>query len=136
MRCKSAQVARQGQASPADLAAEVADLRTRASLVQQLVQEVRRRHARLAGRLLAPLRPAGRAARDDVWVTSMQRRRGGGEVVLTGRALSSDAVMQYVRRLNEAFKPLGVHFNSVELAPEGASAPGAPAPSAVAFKLS
>ena len=128
-----AQAARQGQASPAELAAELADLRARASLVQQLVQEVR------GGTLGSPegysrhFDLLAGAARDDVWVTSISVARGGGEVLLTGRALTSDAVMQYVRRLNEAFKPLGVRFNSVELTPEGVSSP---APSAVAFKLS
>jgi hypothetical protein len=120
------------------LDAEIAALRPRAEAVNQLVHEVRsgglgnpqgfaRYHQTLAG-----------VSVEGVWVTSVGFSKGGTLVSIQGRALRNESVMQYAQRLNAAFTPYGVRFNSLELTPEALTAPGAAAPSltTVAFKLS
>ena len=126
------------QAEAPALDAEIASLRPRAEAVNQLVREVR------SGGLGNPqgfaryYRTLAGVSMEGLWVTSVSISKGGTLVSIQGRALRNDAVMQYAQRLNEAFTPYGVRFNSLELTPEALSAPGAVAPAlaTVAFKLS
>ncbi len=73
-----------------------------------------------------------------VWVTNFSVGNAGKLVNLSGRALRNESVLRYVGRLNEAFAPQGVQFNSVEMTPENlvkSAEPGKPVLSTVAFKL-
>lgn len=75
------------------------------------------------------------AAVEGVWLTSVDVGKSGTQVSLTGAGVSSAAVMQYATRVNQAFRPLGVRFNNVEVTPQAASGPDQPPP-VVLFKLS
>ena len=120
------------------LEAEIASLRPRAEAVNQLVREVR------SGGLGNPqgfaryYQTLSGVSMEGLWVTSVGISKGGALVSIQGRALHNESVMQYAQRLNEAFTPYGVRFNSLELTPEALSTPGAVAPAltTVAFKLS
>ncbi|ROZ68589.1 PilN domain-containing protein [Ramlibacter sp. WS9] len=128
------------QGDPAALAAEISALRPRADAMGQLVREVR------AGSLGSPqgfsqhYRTLAAISEDGVWLTSVTVTKGGGSVSISGRALRSESVMAYARRLNEAFGSTAVRFNSLELTPENVAKPGAPnaapALAVIAFKLS
>ncbi len=131
------QTAAQGDA--AALAAEIGQLRPRAESVTQLLRDVssgrlgsQTGFARYFGSL-------GNVAEPGLWVTAVTIINGGKTVGIGGRAMHNESVMQYARRLNEAFAPYGVHFNSLELTPENVPKPGSAVPSGpatVTFKLS
>jgi hypothetical protein len=73
-----------------------------------------------------------------LWITSFSVGNTGKLVSLSGRALRNESVLRYARRLNEAFAPQGVQFNSVEMTPENlvkSAEPGKPVLTTVAFKL-
>ena len=75
---------------------------------------------------------------EGLWITSFSVGNTGKLVSLSGRALRNDSVLHYAKRLNEAFAPQGVQFNSVEMTPENlvkSAEPGKPVLSTVAFKL-
>ncbi len=75
---------------------------------------------------------------DGLWLTSVSVGNAGKLLTLSGRALRNESVLRYAKRLNEAFAPHGVQFNSVELTPENlvkAGPPGKPLLTTVAFRL-
>jgi hypothetical protein len=116
-------------------------MRPRAEALGQLVRQVRAGNPGAQEGFARYLQTFGSLSSEGLWITNLSISKGGNTVVINGRALQNDAVMQYARRLNDAFAPHGVHFNSLELTPEVLTAPGAPASAppaltAVAFKLS
>jgi hypothetical protein len=138
---QAVQAERAKQGDSAALEAEIAAMRPRAEALAQLVQQVRTGNPGAQEGFARYLQTIGNLSADGLWITNLSISKGGNAVVITGRALQNDAVMQYARRLNDAFAPHGVHFNSLELTPESVASPGAPsgAPPAlttVAFKLS
>lgn len=134
-----AEKAKQGDA--AALEAEIAAMRPRAEALSLLLKQVRAGNPGAQEGFARYLQTLGSLSAESLWITNLNVSRGGNTVVVTGRALQNEAVMQYARRLNDAFAPHGVHFNSLELTPEALAAPGAPASAppaltAVSFKLS
>jgi hypothetical protein len=134
-----AQRAKESDASA--LEAEIAAMRPRAEALAQLVNQVRAGNPGAQEGFARYLNTLGSISAEGLWISNLSVSRGGNTVVITGRALQNEAVMQYARRLNDAFGPQGVHFMSLELTPEGLAAPGAPASAppaliTVAFKLS
>lgn len=134
-----AEKAKQGDA--AKLEAEIAAMRPRAEAVAQLLAQVRGGNPGAQEGFARYLQTLGTLPADGLWVTNVSVTRGGKGVVISGRALQNESVMQYARKLNDAFATQGVHFNSLELTPEVLTAPGSPASappalSTVAFKLS
>lgn len=117
-------------AEKAALEAELAHLRPRAGVARELVTSVQN------GTLGSPRGYANHFAalanvsREGVWLTSVAISRGGSEVAIAGKAIGAEPVIGYTAQLNQSFRPLGVHFNSVEMAPaSGANTTG------VSFKL-
>ena len=139
MQAVRAERAKQGDASA--LEAEIAAMRPRAEALAQLVKLVRAGNPGAQQGFARYLYTLGSLSADGLWISNVSVSKGGNTVVITGRALQKEEVMQYARRLNDAFAPQGVHFNSLELTPEGLAAPGAPASAppaltTVAFRLS
>lgn len=129
--------AAQGDASA--LAAEIASLRPRAEGMNQFLNDVR------SGSLGSPKGFAGHydtlssISVEGLWITSVTIGKGGTSVIVQGRALRNESVMQYAGRLNEAFARHGVRFNALELMPEAlstAGAAGGPVLTTISFKLS
>lgn len=134
-----AQRAKQSDASA--LEAEIAAMRPGAEALANLVKLVRAGNPGAQEGFARYLQTLGSLSADGLWISNLSVSKGGNSVVITGRALQNEAVMQYARRLNEAFGPQGVNFKSLELTPEGLAAPGAPASAppaltTVAFRLS
>jgi len=134
-----AERAKQNDASA--LEAEIAAMRPRAEALGQLVKLVRAGNPGAHEGFARYLQTLGSLSADGLWISNLSVSKGGNAVVITGRALQNDAVMQYARRLNDAFAPQGVRFNSLELTPEALRAPGAPASAppaltTIAFRLS
>jgi hypothetical protein len=134
-----AERAKQGDASA--LEAEIAAMRPRAEAMTQLVRQVRAGNPGAQEGFARYLQALGSLSVEGLWITGLTVSKGGNVVTINGRALHSEAVMQYARRLNDAFVAHGVRFNSLELTPEALNAPGAlpgspPALTTVAFKLS
>lgn len=134
-----AQRAKESDASV--LEAEIAAMRPRAEALAQLVNQVRAGNPGAQEGFARYLNTLGSLSAEGLWISNLSVSKGGNTVVITGRALQNEAVMQYARRLNDAFAPQGVRFNSLELTPEALAAPGAPASAppaltTVAFKLS
>jgi cell division protein FtsB len=121
------------------LTAEIAALKPRVDAVSQLVKDLK------SGSLGSPegfaryFGSLGSASEPGLWVTNVTITKGGRAVSISGRAMRNESVMQYARRLNEAFKPYGVNFDTLEMTPEAvqpSGAPGKPVLATVAFKLS
>jgi hypothetical protein len=134
-----AEKAKQSDASA--LEAEIAALRPGAEALAKLVQLIRGGNPGAQEGFARYLQTLGSLSAEGLWISNLSVSQGGNAVVITGRALQNEAVMQYARRLNEAFGPQGVRFKTLELTPEGLAAPGAPATAppvltTVAFKLS
>jgi hypothetical protein len=134
-----AQRARESDASA--LEAEIAAMRPRADALANLVKLIRAGNPGAQEGFARYLQTLGSLSAEGLWISNLSVSKGGNSVVITGRALQNEAVMQYARRLNDAFGPQGVQFQSLELTPEGLAAPGAPASAppaltTVAFKLS
>jgi hypothetical protein len=144
---KATQKQQTSEVDAAALTAEIATLKPRVAAVTQLVTALR------SGSLGNPtgfaryFNALGGIPQDGLWLTSVAVAKGGSSLSVGGRAIRSESVMQYARRLNEVFTPFGVHFDSLELTPEiiqkpGAAAPGAAAPTgpamptSIVFKLS
>lgn len=127
---------KQGDATA--LTAEIAAMRPQAVVFGALVKDVQGGGLGSAEGFARYYQTLGSISENGLWITSIDVSKGGTAVTLNGRALRNDAVMQYARRLNDAFTPHNVRFNSLELTPEALSKPGAPAPTvtAIAFKLS
>lgn len=134
-----AERAKQNDASA--LETEMAAMRPRAEAMTQLVRQVRAGNPGAQEGFARYLQMLGSLSAEGLWISNLSVSKGGNTVVITGRALQNEAVMQYARRLNDAFAPHGVRFNSLELTPEALTAPGAPASAppaltTVAFRLS
>jgi hypothetical protein len=123
----------------AALAAEIATLRPRAEAMAKLTEAIR--SGSLGGtegfsRYFGAL---GAISEDSLWLTGIAVSNGGSVVSISGRALRNESVMQYSRRVNQAFEPYKVHFKSLEIIPENVVNPGtagAPVLKTVGFKLS
>jgi len=127
------------QGSAAELNAEIAMLRPRAAAMDQLLKALGSASLGSQAGLAQHFSTLSSVAVEDLWLTNVAVSQGGSAVAISGRALRNDAVMLYARRLNDAFSGRGITFKSLELLPENAgkpAAPGVPAPSVVAFKLS
>ncbi len=121
------------------LKAEVEALKAKAEAVKQWEQLIN------SGSLGSPhgyaiyLSALASVPEDGLWLTSVSVGNAGKLLTVGGRALRNESVLRYAKRLNEAFAPHGVQFNSVELTPENlvkAGPPGKPVLTTVAFKLS
>jgi MSHA biogenesis protein MshI len=129
--------AAQGDASA--LAAEIASLRPKVDGMSQLVSDVRSGSLGTPQGFARHYDTVAGVAVEGLWVTGITVGKGGTSVAIQGRALRSEAVMQYAGRLNQVFGPHGVRFNALELSPEALAAPGAaggPVLHTIAFKLS
>jgi hypothetical protein len=129
------------QNDAAALDAEIAAMRPRADALSQLVKQVRSGNPGNPEGFARYLQTLGSLSEEGLWVTNLSVSKGGTAVIVSGRALRNEAVMQYARRLNDAFAGHGVRFNSLELTPEALHTPGSaagspPALSLFAFKLS
>lgn len=122
----------------AALKAEIDALKPKADAVRQLVELMSN------GSLGSPqgyaqyLSTLASVPEAGLWITSFSVSNTGKLVSLSGRALRNESVLRYARRLNEAFAPQGVQFNSVEMTPENlvkSAEPGKPLLTTVAFKL-
>lgn len=122
----------------AALKAEIDALKPKAEAVRQLVELMSN------GSLGSPqgyahyLSTLASVPEAGLWITSFSVANTGKLVSLSGRALRNESVLRYAKRLNEAFAPQGVQFNSVEMTPENlvkSAEPGKPVLSTVAFKL-
>ncbi len=122
----------------ANLKAEIDALRSKADAIRQWEQLIN------SGTLGSPqgyaqyLSTLASVSEEGLWITSFSVGNTGKLVSLSGRALRNDSVLHYAKRLNEAFAPQGVQFNSVEMTPENlikSVEPGKPVLSTVAFKL-
>jgi len=73
---------------------------------------------------------------DGVWLQGVSIGKAGQSVSISGKALTADAVLQYIDQLNASFKPMNVRFNSMEITQDAA---GDAAPSrqltSVSFKI-
>ena len=121
-----------------DLKAEIDALRSKADAIRQWEQLIN------SGTLGSPqgyaqyLSTLASVSEEGLWITSFSVGNTGKLVSLSGRALRNESVLRYAGRLNEAFAPQGVQFNSVEMTPENlvkSAEPGKPVLSTVAFKL-
>ena len=124
------------QAEALAIKSEIAMLKPRAEIVDQLVREVRSGNLGNPEGFSRHFGALGGVSEPGLWVTGVTVTRGGSAVAVTGRALRNESVMQYARRLNEAYSPLGVRFNSLEMAPDKPAVTGAPVVPSVTFKLS
>ena len=123
----------------ASLTAEIAVLRLRVDAVNQMVIDMGNGTLGKPEGYSRHLTTLASVSEDGLWVTSFTVSKGGSAIALSGRALRSDSVMQYARRLNQSFGPYGVRLNSLEMTPENLSTPGAtaaPGLATVAFRLS
>ncbi len=124
----------------ASLTAEIAGLRLRVDAVNQMVTDMNNGTLGKAEGFSRHLTTLASVSEDGLWVTSFTVLKGGSAITLNGRALRSDSIMQYARRLNQSFGPFGVRLNSLEMTPENLSAPpgptAAPGLTTVAFRLS
>ena len=59
---------------------------------------------------------------DGVWLQDVDMAKGGQALTIVGKSLSGEAVMRYIGQINDAFKPMGVQFSSVEITQESADA--------------
>jgi hypothetical protein len=81
-----------------------------------------------------------RTADAQVWITQVTLANAGRSMSLQGQAVDEPAVLRFADRLNQAYRPLGLAFFSMDLsvAQTEASAPGAGAPQGsktVSFRL-
>lgn len=58
---------------------------------------------------------------DGVWLQGMDIGKAGQSVSISGKSLSTDAVLHYIEQVNEAFKPMNVRFSSMEITQDAAS---------------
>jgi hypothetical protein len=115
--------------------AEIAQLRTRAEAARQLVGLAKDAGLGSQGGFSREFQALNAAATDGVWLTSADFGKGGGQVAISGGAMNSASVIQYAKRLNETYRPLGVRFNNVEVVPDAGGSADKP-PGSVSFKLS
>ena len=134
---ESQQKQRDARGSAASLAEEIAALRPRAEAVNQLLKELRGGSLGNSEGFSRYFDALGSVSEQGLWVTSVTVSNGGRAVSVSGRAMRNESVMQYARRLNDAFARYDVRFNSLELTPENLTRPaGAPVLTTMLFKLS
>ncbi|MBE7942729.1 MULTISPECIES: hypothetical protein [Ramlibacter] len=75
--------------------------------------------------------------RDELWLTNVDVGKSSKQVLVAGRAMRNEQAVAYAKRLRDAFDPLGVHFNAIELRPEPLPNSAADKPATVVnFKIS
>jgi len=62
---------------------------------------------------------------EGVWLQGVDIGKGGQSLSLQGKSLNADGVMRYIEQINEAFKPMNVHFSSMEITQDAAAEQGA-----------
>lgn len=71
---------------------------------------------------------------EGVWLQGLDVSKGGQSVSISGKSLNTESIMRYIAQVNEAFKPMGLQFSSIELTQEAAT--GEPAKAGLLkFKL-
>lgn len=117
------------------LEAEFAALKPQAETAQKIMAQAnnlgnQEGHAKYFS-MLASLPESG------LWLTNVAVDKSGKSVIISGRALNKESVMNYARRLNALFADSGVQFTSLELRHEafGKQEKSGPIYSDVAFKL-
>jgi len=128
------QARKTGTAAPSS-AEDIAQLRRRAEGARQLVGLARDAGLDSQQGFSRPFQALNAAATEGVWLTSVDFGRGGAQVSISGGATNSAAVIQYAKRLNDAYRPLGVRFNNVEVVPDQGGSPDRTS-GLVSFKLS
>jgi hypothetical protein len=126
-------VAMGGDGSAA-LEAEIAGLRAYAQSVDLLVQRIQSSGPSAKSGFSKQIGLLTAAAQDDVWIVDADVTAGGAGMSIMGKAMKNESVVRYTKRLNDVYRPYGVKFKSIELAPEPPAIPGAPA--VVSFKVS
>lgn len=58
---------------------------------------------------------------EGVWLQGVDIAKGGQTLSISGKSLNGEAVMRYIAQVNEALKPMGVQFASVEIMQDAAS---------------
>ncbi len=112
------QITQQPQAS---LIAEIANLKQRAVVAQQILS--------LTGTIGSPLGYARyfdaltKISEDGLWLTNVTVGQAGKSVSVSGNALNKDSVMRYAKRFNDRFAGDGVEFTALELTPVSAVKP-------------
>ncbi len=127
-----------GDSAGAALKAELAALRPKAEAVRQLLDQVRSEGLGSPEGYASYLTTLASISEDGLWLTNVAVSNAGKGVRISGRALRNESVMRYAGRLNAAFAPHGVQFNSLEMTPESlvrAGEPGKPLLTTVSFKL-
>ena len=118
-----------------DVAQEIAELKVRAGAAQEITDRLQKGELGNTVGYYNYLSGLARISEEGLWLTSVAIGNAGKNVNIAGRALQSEAVLQYARKLNAQFSTYGVQFNSIEMAPEVFSKEGAATLSTVSFKL-
>jgi hypothetical protein len=71
---------------------------------------------------------------DGVWLQGVEVSKGGQAMSISGKSMGTESVMRYIGQVNEAFKPMGIQFSSIEITQEAASGDAAKA-GILKFKL-
>lgn len=122
----------------AALKAEIDALKLKAAVVKQLVEPMRNGSLGSPDGYAQYLTTLASVPEEGLWITSVSVTNAGKVMTLSGRALRNESVLKYAKRLNEAFAPYGVQFNSVEMTPENlvrTGEAGKPLLTTVAFRL-
>lgn len=72
---------------------------------------------------------------EGVWLQDVDMAKGGQALTIVGKSLSGEAVMRYIGQINDAFKPMGVQFSSVEIMQESADAGGSSKAGILKFRI-
>ncbi len=119
----------------ATLKAELAALRPKVEAVRQLVDQVRSSGLGSPEGYASYLTTLASISEDGLWLTHVAVSNAGKVVRISGRALRNESVIRYAGRLNAAFAPHGVQFNSLEMTPESLVRADKPLLTTVSFKL-
>jgi hypothetical protein len=137
-----AQLAKRGQrgADHTERLADTKRLTQEASVYGPLVALVQQGSLGLDTGYAQHLSLLARTADAQVWITQVTLANAGRSMSLQGQAVDEPAVLRFADRLNQAYRPLGLAFFSMDLsvAQTEASAPGAGAPQGsktVSFRL-
>lgn len=139
-KSKLADLRKKSQAAAGEtaaLAAELAQLTLRAKSSESLLKQIGKGDTENLQGYAAHMQVLARIAEDGVWLTAFAISEGGKKITLEGRALSAQAVLDYAKRANAQFAPLGVKFSGLDLQPPPPAknaAPTAPA-EPVGFKF-
>ena len=118
---------------------EIDALKPKAEAVKLLVEPIRNGSLGSAEGYARYLATLASVPEEGLWITSVSITNAGKVMTLNGRALRNESVLKYAKRLNEAFAPHGVQFNSVEMTPENlmqtSGVAGKPVLTTVAFRL-